>query len=317
MRLLVTGASGFVGRAVLRNAAERGWCVRAAVRSPSSPRPPHAHEHVVADLGSADWTTAVHGVDAIIHLAARVHVMRDRSGDPLSEFRRVNVLGTERLAQAAAAAGVHRFVLVSTVKVHGEERDEAYRESDAPAPGEPYGHSKLEAERAVDAVATATGLGVVVVRPPLVYGPGVRANFRAMLKAVDRGIPLPLANVRNRRSMIYVENLADALLACAADARAAGRTYLVSDGEDLSTPEMLRTLAGALGRPSRLFPAPPGALWLARRLPRFGAAARRLIGSLTVDLSKIQAELGWRAPVPVSVGLADTARWFLDRGGGE
>lgn len=313
MKVLVTGANGFVGTAVVNAAAAAGWQVRAAVRDMSAPRPAQAHECVAAHLERDDWSEPLRGVDAVIHLAARVHVMRERAVDPLSAFRAVNVTATRRLAQAAADTGVRRFVFVSSVKVHGEERDAPYRESDEPAPRDAYGQSKLEAELALRDVAEATGLSVTVVRPPLVYGPGVKANFRAMIDAVHRGIPLPLAGVRNRRSTVYVVNLADALVRCASDERSAGKTYLVSDGEPLSTPELLGAIGEALGKRPRLFPAPPGALALARRIPRVGAAVRRLTGSLAVDASLIQTELGWRAPVAQQDALAATARWFLDQ----
>jgi nucleoside-diphosphate-sugar epimerase len=312
-RVLVTGATGFVGRHLCAALAARGVGVRAAVRGrPEVPVPGAAEVVEVGDIGPATaWGAALDGVDAVIHLAARVHVMSDDSADPLSEYRRVNTAGTERLARQAAAAGVRRMVLASSVKVNGEETapGAAFGASDVPAPADPYGVSKHEAEEALFSVA---GIEGVVVRPPLVYGPGVRANFLALVRAVDRGVPLPLGRISNRRSLVYAGNLADALALCAAHPAAAGRTYLVSDGEPLSTPGLVRALARALGRPARLLPVPPAALRAAGALAGRRAAVARLCGSLVVDDAPLRAELGWAPPLGVDAGLAETVRAYRE-----
>lgn len=307
-RVLVTGADGFVGRALCRELGRRGIPFRAAVRRSGYEVPAGGEVVRIADL-SADTNReeAFRDVSAVIHLAARVHVMREEAADPLGEFRKVNVLGTERLARAAAACGVRRFVFVSSIKVNGETTrgDERFSASDAPAPQDAYGVSKREAEETLWRVAAETGLEIVVVRPPLVYGPGVKGNFASLIVALRRGIPLPLASVRNRRSLIYVRNLADALILCATHPAAAMRTFLVSDGEDLSTADLLRRLGAAMGRPARLLPCP---LWLLRRLGK-GARIERLTGSLRVADEPIRRELGWSPPCTVEQGLKATVEY--------
>ncbi len=307
--LLVTGASGFVGRALCVEMVRRGLAVRAAVRGKTNDLPVGSEYAYVDSLSSScDWTSALCDVTTVIHLAARVHVMRETASDPLAEFRSVNVAGTERLARQAAQSGVRRLVFVSSVKVNGErtESGECFSETDPPCPEDAYGISKWEAEQALHRVARETGLEVVVVRPPLVYGPGVKGNFATMLKVLRQGIPLPLASVRNRRSLIFVDNLVDALICCAAHPAAAMQTYLVSDGEDLSTPELLRRLGHAAGMPVRLFPCPAGLLRFAGKLAGKAGAVDRLLGSLQVDSGKIRRELGWSPPCPVELGLKAT-----------
>lgn len=307
MRILVTGANGFVGRALCAVLAERGHLVVAVVR-PGRAAPARTEAAVVGDLdGDTDWSKALHGVDAVVHLAARVHVMRDEADDPLAEFRRVNVAGTRRLAEQAAAAGVRRLVFVSSVKVNGDNSPgRPFTDADPPAPPDAYGLSKHEAEMALAAVAAATGLETVVVRPPLVYGPGAAGNFRVLLDAVRRGLPLPLAAVRNRRSLVFVGNLVDALALCAEHPAAAGRTYFVRDGEDVSTAQLFRLLARALGRPARLWPLPPALLRAAATLLGRTAAADRVLGSLQVDDGALRLSLGWRPPFTLAEGLALT-----------
>ncbi len=263
--MLVTGANGFVGSTLCAALRQKGYAVRAALRNPANFDIAGCEVVRVPTLeADTDWADALQGITTVVHLAARVHVMHDVASDPLAEFRRVNVAGTERLARAAAASGVKRLVYVSSIKVNGEEtRGRTYTEKLSPDPQDPYGVSKWEAEQMLHRVANETGLEVVIVRPPLVYGAGVKGNFIQMLKVLAKGIPLPLASVRNLRSLVYVENLADALIACATHPAAAGQTYLVSDGEDISTPAMLRQLGDALGRPARMFPCPPALLKLA------------------------------------------------------
>lgn len=260
------------------------------------------------------WTDALRGVDVVFHLAARVHQLEDTAADPAAEYRRVNAAGTEHLARCAAARGVRRMVLVSSVKVNGESREQPYRDDEAPAPADPYGVSKLEAEQALARVARATGLEAVVLRPPLVYGPGVKANVLRLLRAVDSGLPLPLGGVRNRRSLVFSGNLVDALVACGTHPGAPGHTYLVSDGEDVSTPGLIRAIAAALGRSARLVPVPFPLLRAAGAILGKGAAVERLGGSLMVDSSGIRRELGWAPPFTLREGLERTAAWYRERG---
>jgi nucleoside-diphosphate-sugar epimerase len=314
-RVLVTGATGFVGRHLVDRLARAGLQVRGAVRRPESAA--HggdggAQMVAVGEIGpGTEWDAALEGVDVVVHLAGRAHVMQDRASDPLAEYRRVNLEGTTRLAARASAAGVKRLVFVSSVKVNGEATHgtDAFREDDRPAPLDPYGTSKWEAEQALRGVA---GLETVVVRPPLVYGPGVRANFLRMVQSVARGLPLPVGAVNNRRSLVFVGNLADALRACALHPRAAGETFLVSDGADLSTPELVRAIARHLDRPARLVPFPVPLLRLAGRAAGRGAQVDRLCGSLVVDGSRIRGLLDWRPPFTADQGLAETARWFRE-----
>jgi nucleoside-diphosphate-sugar epimerase len=313
VKAAVTGANGFVGQRVVALFAERGVRVRAAARS----RPDALAEGVewaaAPDLGpDADWSTVVAGMDVVVHCAARVHVMHDSAADPLAEFRRVNVAGTLALARAAVAAGVKRFVFLSSIKVNGEGTppDRPYRADDTPAPVDPYGVSKLEAEQALFALAAETGMEVTVTRPVLVYGPGVRANFRAMMAVVAKGLPLPLGAVHNRRSMVFVGNLADLVYAAATHPAAAGQVLLVSDGEDMSTSAMLRALGTALGKPARLVPVPVGPMRFAATLLGKRAVAQRLFGSLAVDIAPTRALLGWSPPFSVALGFAKSAQAY-------
>lgn len=307
---LVTGASGFVGRALCAEMLRRGLPLRAAVRPGGAERLPQGCAIARIDELSAktDWSEALRGVTTVIHLAARVHVMRENAQDPLAEFRRTNVEATVRLARQAVVHGAKRLVFVSSVKVNGEATEgvRRYSEADAPAPVDAYGVSKWEAEQALRRIAAETGIEIVVVRPPLVYGPGVKGNFAALLRVLRRGVPLPLASASNGRSLVYVGNLVDALLRCATHPAAAGHTYLVSDGEDLSTPDLLRRLGEAMGFPARLWPCPPALLLAGARLLGRGATMERLLGSLRIDDRKIRRELGWVPPYLVADGLKAT-----------
>jgi len=308
MKYLITGANGFVGQALCAELLRQGQSVTAAVRSSSQLQGNIKQVEVGNMDGDTDWSAALPGVEVVIHLAARVHVMHDDTADPLAEFRVVNTVGTEHLARCAAAAGVKRLVYVSSIKVNGEAThgEQKFAEADTPAPQDPYGISKYEAEQALHRVAQETGLEIVIVRPPLVYGRGVKGNFAQMLKSVAKNIPLPFAAVKNLRSFIYVENLVSALIACATHPAAAGQTYLVSDGEDVSTPDLLRQLAVAMNIPPRLFNCPLFLLRLASRLAGKSAQIERLLGSLQVDSAKIRRDLSWQPPYTLQQGLRAT-----------
>jgi nucleoside-diphosphate-sugar epimerase len=311
--VLVTGASGFVGRALCAALIAHGSTVRGAVRSGASTQDlaRGCAPAVVGDVGpDTDWREALSGVTAVAHLAARVHVMRERSVDPLAAFRRVNVEGTLQLARSAAAAGVARLVFLSSVKVNGESSARPLTEVARPAPSDAYGVSKWEAEQALSGVSRETGLPIVVLRPPLVYGPGVKANFLRLMAAVERGVPLPLGSIDNRRSLVYLGNLVDAIRMCLTHPGVAGRTYFVADGEDLSTPALVRRLAAALAVRPRLWPIPPAALAGLGALTGRRAAIERLTGSLQVDIGALRRDTGWSPPFSVDQGLAATARWY-------
>lgn len=315
--ILVTGASGFVGSAVLARAA-RQWPgdVRGATRRRDARMPAGAEHALAGDLGlDADWSGPLRGVTTVVHTAARAHVMREPTADALGEYRRINVDGTLALARDASAAGVRRFIYISSIKVNGErtEPGRPFVETDAPSPADAYGISKHEAEEALREHATRTGLGVVVIRPVLVYGPGVKGNFLTLLRWLQRGVPLPLASLRNRRSMVALENLVDLIALCLDHPAADGETFLVSDGEDLSTSELLRRAAAALGCRPRLFAVPPSLLKTMARVVGRGGVADRLCESLQVDTRHTIDSLGWAPRVTVDAALAETARHFLHR----
>lgn len=303
--LLVTGASGFLGRQLCAEFIKRRWAVKAALRTPSL----LATEFKPVVIGNMDseatWADALRDVDIVIHLAARVHVMHDTIADPLAAFRAINVAGTLNLARQAATAGVKRFVFVSSIKVNGESTHEgqAFTEADAPDPQDAYGQSKHEAELGLRQLALETGMEVVIIRPPLVYGPGVKANFAALMRAVQRGWPLPLGAVHNRRSLVALDNLVDFIVTCTTHPQAANQTFLVSDGQDLSTTELVRGLARACGRSARLLPVPVWALQAGATLLSRGDTVQRLCGNLQVDISKARDLLDWTPPISVEEGL--------------
>ena len=263
--------------------------------------------------GLSNWTDALSGVKVVVHLAARVHIMRDEAADPLAEFRRVNVEGTLNLARQAAEAGVRRFVYLSSIKVNGEQTllGKPFTEQDLPTPLDPYGMSKYEAEEGLRKLAQKTGMEVVVIRPVLVYGPGVKANFLNMMRWLHKGVPLPLGAIHNRRSLVALDNLVDLIVTCIDHPAAANQIFLVSDGEDLSTTELLRRMGLALGRPARLIPVPVSLLTAWAALLGRRDMAQRLCGSLQVDISKTQTLLGWKPPISVDEGLRRTAQGFL------
>jgi nucleoside-diphosphate-sugar epimerase len=250
----------------------------------------------------------------VVHLAGRVHVLREAFADPEAEFHRVNVLGTERLARAAADAGVERLVFVSSVGVHGQATSGlAFTEEHEPSPRNVYAVSKWDAERAVREVAAETGLEYVILRPPLIYGPGVKANFLRLLEVVDRRLPLPFGSIDNRRSLLYVGNMADAIVECASNPRAAGETFLLSDGEDVSTPDLVRRISIALGRHPLVLPFPLGLIRVLGQLTGRAAMIEPLLDSLVVDSGKVRRTLDWKPPHTLEEGLRDTARWFKGR----
>ncbi|MDO8344771.1 MAG: SDR family oxidoreductase [Cellvibrio sp.] len=290
LSLLITGGTGFVGQALVKRLGDQP--VRLANRA-----------------DSAGWHSVLVGITTVVHLAARVHVMDDTAVDPLAAFRAVNVVGTLNLARQAAAAGVKRFVFVSSVKVNGEftQAGLAFTEADAPDPQDAYGVSKYEAELGLRQLAVDTGMEVVIIRPPLVYGPGVKANFATLMHAVQRGWPLPLGAVHNQRSLVALDNLVDFIVTCITHPQAANQTFLVSDGHDLSTTELVRGMARAAGVPARLLPVPVWALQAGAALLGKGDAVQRLCGNLQVDISKARSLLGWVPPVSVDEGLRRAA----------
>ena len=307
MKILVTGANGFVGTTLVPALIGRRHAVQAIVRVAA----PHSDAVAMGEIGPAtDWRAALDGCEAVVHLAARVHMMRDRATDPLSAYRRNNAAAAVRLADQARAAGVRTFVLMSTAKVLGESSPagDPFTDASAPAPEDPYSVSKAEAEHAISALAKDGAMRVAILRPPLVYGPGVGANFLRLMNAVAGGRPLPLGAVRNRRSLVYVGNLADAVLACLEDPHAAG-TYLVSDGHDLSTPDLIRRIGAAVGRPARLLYVPTVLLRAAGALTGKTNEVERLLGDFALAPTRL-ADLGWRPPFTLEQGLAATAAWY-------
>ncbi|MDH6148862.1 MULTISPECIES: UDP-glucose 4-epimerase family protein [Paraburkholderia] len=312
-RVLVTGASGFVGRSLCRALTAEGHAVTALVRQPGCCTVgvrEWVHDSENFKDVSAAWPQDLRP-DCVVHLAARVHVMRDSAADPDAAFRQMNVGGTMRVAGAAQRHGARRFVFVSSVKAQAEiDPGRPLREDDPPCPQDAYGRSKAEAEQSLTRYGAETGIEIVVVRPPLVYGAEVRANFLRLMDAIAKGVPLPLGVIAARRSMVYVENLADALKHCVTDPRAAGGCFNVADDTSLTVAELARTLGRHLGKPARLVPVPASWLHAAGRLTGRQAQVERLIGSLRQDTSHIRDELGWQPPYSTDDGLAATARWY-------
>ena len=312
MKVLVTGANGFVGRAFCAKAVTRGLSVVAVTR-----RPVNLPNVQVVSLGSidtnTDWQATLFGCDVVVHLAARVHVMNERSAKPLQAFLDVNCHATMNLAKQAAAAGAKRFVYVSSIGVNGAFtlKNNKFKEDDLSCPQNAYAVSKWKAEQALRRLAIETELEVVIVRPPLVYGANAPGNFAQMLQIVARCLPLPLASVRNKRDFIYVGNLVDALIACATHPVATAQTYLVSDGESVSTPSLIRNLSKALGKRCFVFPFPIFMVKFLAKLLGKSATVDRLTQSLQIDNSKIRNDLGWKPPFTMRQGLQATADWYL------
>jgi nucleoside-diphosphate-sugar epimerase len=312
LKVLVTGASGFVGKALCAEAIARGLNARGVARSKIN----LSDSVEIGDINSStNWQATLQGCDVVVHLAARVHVIDELAQDPLQAFLEVNLYGTINLAKQAATVGVKRLVYVSSVGVNGlcTKRGVKFLEQDTPNPHNDYAVSKWEAEQALQRIAKETGLEVVIVRPPLIYGANAPGNFAQLIKFVSSHIPipLPLASVHNKRDFIYVGNLVDALIVCATNSTAAGQTYLVSDGEHVSTPELICNLAKALGKRCLVFPFPIFILRFLAGLLGKSAAIDRLTQSLQIDSSKICRELGWKPPYTMEQGLKVTAEWYL------
>ncbi len=328
VNVLVTGSTGFVGSALIgRLVCDSNCRVRAAARRSINEHHARVEPIQIGNLApDTDWQPALTGTNVVIHTAARVHVMRDQATDPMAEFRRVNLDGTLNLARQAAETGVKRFIYLSSVKVNGEstgfagsaerrvpsaESPKTFREEDVPDPQDAYAMSKWEAEQGLMSIAKETGMEVVIIRPPLVYGPGVKANFLQIMEWLYKGIPLPLGAIHNRRSLVAVDNLVDLIVTCIDHPEAANQVFLASDGEDLSTTELLRRTAIALGKTARLVPVPQWILEYGLNILGKKALAQRLCGSLQVDISKAREILGWTPPVSVDEELRKTTEAYL------
>lgn len=320
-RVLVTGATGFLGRALIKRLVDDArYSPVATVRRKASDLVAGLKPILIGDLGaSTDWSSALLDVEVVVHTAARVHVMKDAAADPLIEYRKVNFEGTLNLARQAVQAGVKRFIFISSIKVNGEETvlGKPFTADDVPHPVDPYGISKAETETALLELAVSTGMEVVIIRPVLVYGPGVKANFQSLMRWVSKGIPLPLGLIRNKRSLVALDNLVDLILTCIDHPGAVNQVFLVSDGDDLSTTELLQRVGKALGSPARLMPVPSGVINFSARLVGKSSISQRLLGSLQVDISKTRVLLNWEPPVSVDEALYKTAQDFLQPSSGQ
>lgn len=317
MQVAITGATGLVGQALCSTLSPHDFLIRAIVRSTKIQLKPSNFE--IAPIGEingqTDWFNALKDVDCVVHCAARAHVMDETEAVSLAAYRAVNVDGTRRLAGQAVESGVKRLVYLSSIKVNGEQTSTGvgFTASDFAKPEDSYGISKWEAEQALLEIAASTGLEVVIIRPPLVYGPGVKGNFHSMLKWLSRGIPLPLGAIYNMRSLVGIDNLLDLIITCIDHPAAANQTFLVRDGEDLSTTDLLHRLGKALHKPARLLPVPASVFEVTAQLVGKKAVAQRLLGNLQVDISKTREVLAWSPPVSVDEGLRKTADWYLSQ----
>ena len=313
---MVIGANGFIGRALCERMLTEGWQVRGTVRSLDQLNnlPSGVDALSVGSIGpDTEWSKALIGIDTVVHLAARVHVINDTVADPSAAFRLVNVNGTKRLAREAAFANVKRFIYMSSVKVNGEGKSTPYNEEDIQKPQDAYSVSKWEAEQALYEIVDKTEMDLVVLRPPLVFGPGVRANFRSLMKWVHRGVPLPLGAVYNKRSFVALDNLVSFIIHCIDHPKAANEVFLISDGEDVSTTELLQKMARAFGKRSFLLPVPVGLMTFVAGLLGKRDVADRLFGSLQVDSSKARDLLRWEPVVSMDEGLKETAEWYTKK----
>ncbi len=311
MPVLITGASGFLGQALCKRLlADKYFLTALARQAPRAMSQPWFQVRRYEDA-----VEFLVGQLCVVHLAARVHVMQDSAADPLGEFRKANVDTTLILARQAAQAGVRRFIFISSVKVNGEETasEQPFLADAEPVPQDPYAISKMEAEQALHSLAIQTGMEVVIIRPPLIYGPGVRANFHALIRVVARGVPLPLAAIHNKRSLVALDNLVDLIAVCINHPNAANQIFMVSDGEDLSTPNLIRRMSNAMGRTARLFSVPVWLLLIGAKLVGKSSAVQRLCGNLQVDISKTQEMLRWKPPINVDEGLRRAAAQWREQ----
>ena len=313
MRIFITGSSGFVGKPLCVEAHDSGHEVIAAVRGCTQIFSEQIEQFKIADLSEEiDWVNALQGVDVVIHVAARAHIMNDNAINPVAEFRKVNTLATLCLARHAAEAGVKRFVFLSSIKVNGEitELGHPFTPDNDYVPADPYGLSKYEAEQGLLVVSKETGMEVVIIRPPLVYGEGVKANFLSMMKWVNKGVPLPLGTIHNQRSFVALDNLVSFIIHCIDHPKAANEVFLISDGEDVSTTELLHKVANAFGKKALLLPVPVWLMTMAAKLIGKGDVANRLFGSLQVDSSKACELLGWKPVITMDEQLKKTAEAY-------
>ena len=319
MTTLITGSSGFVGMNLCSEMNALGHEIYRVIRSETrldSRNTTKDHFYFIDEIGAnTDWSAALAGTNCVIHCAARAHVMHENETDALSAYRTVYVEGTRNLAEQAADAGVKRFVFLSSIKVNGERTisGSGFTSADNAFPEDAYGISKWEAEQALHEVSARTGLEVVIIRPPLVYGPGVKGNFLSLLGWLKKGIPLPLGAIHNQRSLVGIDNLIDLIITCIDHPAAANQTFLVSDDEDLSTTELLGCMSKALGKPARLVPVPVSLLHFGAKLLGKRDMAQRLLGNLQVDISHTKKVLDWAPPVSVDEGLRRTAEWYLSQ----
>jgi len=313
--VLVTGSTGFVGKALTDELLLQGYHVVASVRHSSDTFPPNVKQVNVGDLlPSTNWMPALKDVEVVIHLAARVHVMNDSASDQLKEFRKINTLATLNLAKQSVEAGVKRFIFVSSIKVNGEmtEPKHPFTTNDDYIPIDPYGLSKYEAEQGLLALAKETGMEVVIIRPPLIYGPGVKANFSSMMKWVYKGVPLPLGAIHNQRSLVALENMVSFIIHCISHPKAINEVFLISDGEDVSTTELLHKIAKAFGKRTLLFSVPTSLIRYTAKLFGKGDVVNRLCGSLQVDSSKARNLLGWQPTITMDEQLNKTVEAYLN-----
>ncbi len=315
-RILVTGANGFIGLPFCEALEHLEYRVNRVVRFSSTPNKNNSHKkNKIYEINinqNTDWGDLLENIDYVVHLAGRAHIIRETEQDPQAAFRDVNTLGTGRLARSAAKWGVKRFVYISSIGVNGNlTQGSSFAEDDNPRPHNAYAKSKQEAEQLLHNISMETSMEVVIVRPPLVYGPGVKANFLRLLRMVDRNIPLPLASVHNLRSFISLDNLVDFLILCLKHPAAAGEAFLISDGEDISTPELIKKIAAFMDQPTRFFPFPPKLLHFGAKLLGKEQVVDRLCGSLQIDISKARQVLGWKPSVSVDEGLKATVDWYL------
>ncbi|MBU4376269.1 MAG: NAD-dependent epimerase/dehydratase family protein [Candidatus Omnitrophica bacterium] len=309
MRILITGATGFIGKALCEALYECDFDLRAAVRQKDDKLSVNYEIVEIGDIGpQTNWQKALVGVDIVVHSAGRAHILGNKADNSLAAFRRVNALGTERLARMAAKWGVKKFIFISSVKVNGEGAPRSYTENDLPAPKDAYGISKQEAEGLLARIAAETGLQCIVLRLPLVYGPGVKANFKNLIKMAGLGLPLPFGGITNRRSFIYLGNLIDAIITCVTHPLAAGETFMVSDGEDISTPKLIKMIAFAMDKKALLFSLHPGILRMLGKIAGKGEEVEKLTRTLLIDSSKIRNLLGWKPPFTIEEGIKKTVK---------